>query len=142
MTFVGTVINFSGNDQESILHRLTQAAKSHGAWRRFFQSPRVAVNKLLKLLISTVETWLPTKQQKRASDCLGRKDGLQRSRVQFSLCSYGRRSILESATSKCSPTSCQRGHHGRRPPAHLCSKIKSSRTVATAQDPLSVMVAA
>ena len=31
MTFVGTVINFSGNDGEAILHRLAQAAKSLGA---------------------------------------------------------------------------------------------------------------
>ena len=65
LTFVGTVINFSGN-------RLAQAAKSLGAWRQIQRSPRVALKKRLKLLISTVfasalwlsETWLPTKQQR------------------------------------------------------------------------------
>ena len=72
MTFVGTVINFSGNDGEAILHRLAQATKSLGAWRQFLRSRRVALKRRLKLLISTVfasavwlsETWLPTKQQR------------------------------------------------------------------------------
>ena len=64
--------HFSGNDREAILHRLAQAAKSLGAWRQILRSPRVALKRRLKLLISTVfasalwlsETWLPTKQQR------------------------------------------------------------------------------
>ena len=72
LTFVGTIINFSGNDGEAIVHRLAQAAKSLAAWRQFLRFPRVALKKRLKLLISTVfasalwlsETWLPTKRQR------------------------------------------------------------------------------
>ena len=72
LTFVGAVINFNGNDGEAIMHRLAQAAKSLGAWRKCLRSPRVALKKRLKLLFSTVfasalwlsETWLPMKQQR------------------------------------------------------------------------------
>ena len=72
LTFVGTVINFCGNDGEAILHRLAQAAKSLSTWRQILRSPRVALKRRLKLLISTVfasalwlsETWMPTKQQR------------------------------------------------------------------------------
>ena len=74
LTFVGTIINFSGNDGEAIIHRLAQASKSLAAWRQFLRSPRVALKKRLSLLISTVfasalwlsETWLPTKQQRES----------------------------------------------------------------------------
>ena len=72
LTFVGTIINFCGNDGEAIIHRLTQAAKCLATWKQFLRSPRVALKKRLYLLISTVfasalwlsETWMPTKQQR------------------------------------------------------------------------------
>ena len=72
LTFVGTIMNFSGNDGEAIVHRLTQAAKSLATLRQFLRSPRAALKKRLNLLISTIfasalwlsETWLPTKRQR------------------------------------------------------------------------------
>ena len=76
MTFVGTAINFSCNDGEAILHRLTQAAKSLGAWRLFLRSPRVAVKKRLKLLISTVFASALLYQTKRTRPVAVAEDSL------------------------------------------------------------------
>ena len=144
MTFVGTVINFSGNGGEAILHRLAQARKCLGAWRHFLRSPRVALKKRLKLLISTVfasalwlpETWVPTKQPREHLTSWGVRMASSIAGVPSSPCSYGCRSILESPISKRSPTLCQHECHARRPTsveaAHLCrafSKIERSGPV-------------
>ena len=156
MTFVGTVINFSGNDGEAILHRLAQAAKSLGAWRQFLRSPRVALKKAtqiahlhgVRLSTMVVRDLAADKTAERASDELGRKDGLQYCRVQPSPCRHECCPILESPSPKTSQTPCRYGHHVRRPPsvetALLCGtsgKIDRSRPVAAAQDSLSVLVA-
>ena len=118
LIFVGTVINFCGNDGEAILHRLAQAAKSLGTCRQILRSPRVALKRRLKLLISTVfasalwlsETWMPTKQQREHLTSWG-------SWMASGIAGFGSRlcheccAILESSSSKRSQAPCWYGCH-------------------------------
>ena len=74
------------------MHRLAQAAKSLGAWRKYLRSPRTALMKRLNLLFSTVfasalwlsETWLLTKQQREHLSSWG-------ARMAFSVAGYSSR---------------------------------------------------
>ena len=154
MTFVGTVINFSGNEGEAVLHRLAQAAKSLVAWRQFLRSPIVALKKRLKLLISTVfalalwlsESWLPTKQQREHLTSWG-------ARMVSSIAGFSPR-LAAMNVAQFWRAFHRRGHrprygyHVRRPPsvetAPFCrtsGKIERSGPVAACQDSLSVLVA-
>ena len=71
------------------MHRLAQAAKSLGAWRKYLRSPNAALKKRLNLLLSTVfasalwlsETWFPTKQQREHLTSWG-------ARMAFSVAGY------------------------------------------------------
>ena len=117
LTFVGAVINFSGNDGEAIMDRLAQAAKSLGAWRKCLRSPRVALKKRLKLLFSTVfasalwlsETVVANETAERTFVELECKDGILLCGLlpwsRLSECS----SILESTSSQRARTPCDYG---------------------------------
>ena len=91
MTFVGTVLDLSGNDGRAIDHRLAQATKVFHKWRPVLQCPsasracRVALccTTFLSALLWLSETWYPTKKQSAtisswAARCVGWVVGVKR----------------------------------------------------------------
>ena len=86
MTFVGTVINFSGNDAEANPPQAYPGCEESGGLETFPTITESCIEKQLKLLISKAfasalwlsETWHADRTAKGASDELGRKDGLQK----------------------------------------------------------------
>ena len=79
MKFVGTVLDFSGNDGAALENRIAQAEKTYHKWGPFFRCTHVSVPLRLALLASTVfssalwlaETWQLTRQQREHLDSWG-----------------------------------------------------------------------
>ena len=73
LTFVGTIIDFNGNDRLAMEHRLAQGMKVFHKWKSVLQCHAAPVNARLQLLTKTVfmtvlwlsETWHLTKTQRQ-----------------------------------------------------------------------------
>ena len=92
MTFVGTILEISGNDGAALENRLAKAVKVFHTWAPFLQCRHVSVRRRLLLLVATVfssalwlaETWLLTKQQREHLESWG-------ARLAARVCVMGRR---------------------------------------------------
>ena len=71
LTFIGTVLDFNGNDDLAMEHRTAQATKVFYKWQKVLQCPHVSLRARVHLLAATVfaavpwlaETWHPTARQ-------------------------------------------------------------------------------
>ena len=91
LVFVGTVLDFNGNDGLAIDHRLAQATKVFFKWKQVLQLPGASVRRRAELSAATFisallwlsETWYPTERQRKhieswAARMFARACGLKR----------------------------------------------------------------
>ena len=91
LTFVGTVLDVTGNDGRAIAYRLAQATKVYHKWRPVLHCANASIkcrvalccNTFLSALLWLSETWYPTKKQRSslsswAARCVGRVVGVKR----------------------------------------------------------------
>jgi hypothetical protein len=73
LTFVGTILDLSGNSGPAIIHRMAQADKAYAKWKGVLANPNVPREARLKMLPSTIwssllwsaSTWNTTKAQRK-----------------------------------------------------------------------------
>ena len=81
LTFVGTIIDFNGNDKAALDNRLAQGTKLFHKWKAVLTCREAPLVARIKLLIATVfsavlwlsETWYLTKQQRNLFNSWGAK---------------------------------------------------------------------